>query len=146
MTKFSFVIFYRTNQPSLNDLYIDANIKLQTPTSKSLPNTPNSEQVQVKRRRTRACSAIVNAKHRIKDDFHGLDAYLERKQMEKHGTYLPSENYNNAKTLNEESSFEYRIVNVSNRADTRLHSSDDNYPNSCSFITQNEGKPKLLSG
>ncbi|KYN33321.1 hypothetical protein ALC56_12032 [Trachymyrmex septentrionalis] len=134
-------------QSNLSHLYIDANIKLQTPcTSKSLPNTPKSEQVQVKRR-TRACSAIVNAKHRTKNDFHGLDAYLERKQMEKHGIYLTFGNYNNDKTGNEDQSYsEHRISNVPNRADTRLHSSDDNYLNDSTFSTQNEENSKLLSG
>lgn len=92
----------------------------------------------------RACSAVVNAKHRTKDDFHGLDAYLERKQMEKHGTYLTSENYSNDKTPYEESYFEYRISNISNHADLRLHFPDDNYLDSSAFsAAQNEGKPKL---
>ncbi|XP_025997368.1 katanin-interacting protein isoform X2 [Solenopsis invicta] len=137
------------NEPSvsLNDFYTNTNIKnykLQTPTSKSLPNTPKSE--QVKRKRTRVCSAVVNTKHRTRDDFHGLDAYLERKQMEKRCVYLPSENDNNAKTCDEEHSFEYRILNVPNCADTRLHLLDDAYtPNRSSFITQNEETPKLLS-
>ncbi|XP_011703976.1 PREDICTED: uncharacterized protein KIAA0556-like isoform X2 [Wasmannia auropunctata] len=122
----------------------DNNIKLQTSTSKSLPNTPKNEQVQVKRRKMRACSAVVNAKHRTKDDFHGLDAYLERKQMEKQGTYLTSENYSNDKTPYEESYFEYRISNISNHADLRLHFPDDNYLDSSAFsAAQNEGKPKL---
>ncbi|XP_036144382.1 katanin-interacting protein isoform X2 [Monomorium pharaonis] len=131
------------NEPSasLSSLYFDANIKLQTPTSKSLPNTPKSE--QVKQKKIRACSAVVNTKH-TKDDFYGLDAYLERKQMAKHSMYLPSENYNNAKA-HEESSFEYQILNVPNRADTRLYLSDDNYPNNSNFIKHNEGKLKLLS-
>ncbi|KAL0122229.1 hypothetical protein PUN28_007165 [Cardiocondyla obscurior] len=73
------------NEPSasLSDLYINGNIKLQTSASKSLPNTPKSEQVQVKQRKMRVCSAVINAKHRTKDDFHELDAYLERKRMEK---------------------------------------------------------------
>ncbi|KYM79311.1 hypothetical protein ALC53_10251 [Atta colombica] len=133
-------------QSNLNHLYIDANITLQTPcTSKSLPNTPKSEQVQVKRR-TRACSAVVNAKHRTKNDFHGLDAYLERKQMEKHGMYLTFRNYNDDKIGDEDQSyFEHRISSVPNRADTRLHLSDDNYLNDSTFSTQNEGSPKLLS-
>ncbi|XP_012062162.1 PREDICTED: uncharacterized protein KIAA0556 homolog, partial [Atta cephalotes] len=133
-------------QSNLNHLYIDANITLQTPcTSKSLPNTPKSEQVQVKRR-TRACSAVVNAKHRTKNDFHGLDTYLERKQMEKHGMYLTFRNYNDDKTGDEDQSyFEHRISSVPNRADTRLHLSDDNYLNDSTFNTQNEGSPKLLS-
>lgn len=132
----------------MSDLYIEANIKLQTSTSKSLPNTPKNEQVRVKRRRTRACSAIVNAKHRTKnDDFVGLDAYLERKRMEKHGAYLASENYSDDKTCDEESYFEYPTnVNVLTRAATRLHLSDDDYPNSFAFSIQNEGRSKLLSG
>ncbi|KAG5345966.1 K0556 protein, partial [Acromyrmex heyeri] len=133
-------------QSNLSHLYIDANITLQTPcTSKSLPNTPKSEQVQVKRR-TRACSAVVNAKYRTKNDFHGLDAYLERKQMEKHGMYLTFGNYNDDKTGDEDQSyFEHRISSVPNRADTRLHLSDDNYLNDSTCSTQNEGNPKLLS-
>lgn len=143
--------FYRNNQSSsyqssLSDLYIGANIKLQTPTSKSLPNTPKNEQVQVQQTRMRACSAVVNAKHRTKDDFHGLDAYLERKQMEKHGMYLTSENHSDDETREEESYFEYQVPNVPNRADARLHLSDDNYRDSPAFSTQNEGKPKSLSG
>ncbi|EGI70392.1 Uncharacterized protein G5I_00765 [Acromyrmex echinatior] len=133
-------------QSNLSHLYIDANITLQTPcTSKSLPNTPKSEQVQVKRR-TRACSAVVNAKYRTKNDFHGLDAYLERKQMEKHGMYLTFGNYNDDKTGDEDQSyFEHQISSVPNRADTRLHLSDDNYLNDSICSTQNEGNPKLLS-
>ncbi|KYM94775.1 PREDICTED: uncharacterized protein LOC108780832 [Cyphomyrmex costatus] len=130
-------------QSNLSHLYIDANIKLQTPTSKSLPNTPKNEQVQVKRK-TRACSAVVNAKHRTKNNFHGLDAYLEKKQMEKHG--IASGNYSDNKTSDEESYFEHRLSNVSNCADTRLHLSDDNYLNGSTFSIQNEGNPKLLSG
>ncbi|XP_018307585.1 protein KIAA0556 [Mycetomoellerius zeteki] len=132
-------------QSNLSHLYINANIKLQTPTSKSLPNTPKSEQVQVKRR-TRACSAVVNVKHHTKNDFHGLDAYLERKQIEKGGMYLTFGNYSDDKTGDEDQSYlEHRISNVLNRADTRLHLSDNNYLNDSTFSTQNKGNPKLLS-
>lgn len=143
-----FWYFYRDTEPSasLSDPYIEATIKLQTSTSKSLPNTPKNEQVRVKRRRTRACSAVVNAKHCTKDDdFVGLDAYLERKRMEKHGAYLASENYSDDKTCDEESCFEY-LTNVPNHVATRLHLSDDDYPNSSAFSVQKEGRSKLLSG
>jgi len=88
----------------------------------------------------------VNAKHYAKNNFHGLDAYLERKQMEKFSTYLAFENYSDDKIRNKESYFEYRIPSVLNCTDTRLHLSDDDYLNSSVFNTQNEGKLKLLSG
>ncbi|KAL6262367.1 hypothetical protein P5V15_007456 [Pogonomyrmex californicus] len=137
-----------TTQPStsLSDLYIDASIKLQASASKSLPNTPKNEPVQFKRRRIRACSAIVNAKHRTQNDYNGLDAYLERKQMEKHDNSLThSINYSDNKTYDKESYFKY-FTNVENDVDVRLHLSDN--PDDCSslsFSTQNEGKPELLS-
>ncbi|XP_011865392.1 PREDICTED: uncharacterized protein KIAA0556-like isoform X2 [Vollenhovia emeryi] len=143
------------NQPSasLSDIYIGDNIKLQPSTSKSLPNTPKNEQVQVKRRRTRACSALVSAKHsRTRGDFHQLDAYLERKQMERHGTLqnLPqasSRDYSYHQICGqEESYFDHGTPNeIPNRAATRLHWSDDNFPNCSAFSTQNDGKSKLLS-
>lgn len=89
-------------------------------------------------------------KHRTKNNFHGLDAYLERKQMERHDTLqnlTSSKNYSDNEICNEEESyFEHRIPNVPNYADTRLLLSDDNCPNSSAFSTQIEGKSKLLSG
>lgn len=148
VTFWYFFFLYRNNQPnaSLSDLYIDANVQLQTSTSKSLPNTPKNEQLQIKRRRTRASSAVVNAEHRAKNDFHGLDAYLERKRMERHSALqdsAASKDYSDDKTRDEdESYFEYRIP-VPSRADTRLRLSDDNFPSSFALSTQNEGKSKL---
>jgi len=106
---------------------------------------PLANHCQILQRTKSACSAIVNAKHHAKNNFHGLDAYLERKQMKKFSTYLAFENYSDNKIHNEESYFEYRIPNVLNCTDTRLHS-DDDYLNSSVFNTQNEGKLKLLSG
>ncbi|XP_071570324.1 katanin-interacting protein-like isoform X4 [Temnothorax nylanderi] len=131
---------------SLSDLYIDADIKLQTSASKSLPNTPKNEQVQVKRRKTRACSAVLNTKHRTKNDFHGFDACLERKQMERRGTLQSLASSNKNYWDEEEFYLEHQIPNVSNRADTRLHLSDDNCSNSSAFSTQNEEKSTLPSG
>lgn len=126
----------------VNNLYdIDGNIKLQTSTSKSLPNTPKNEEVQINQTKTRACSAVVNANR--KDDFRGLDAYLERKQMEKHGSYLTSENYNNTRTCNEESNLEYP-THVQN-TDTQLHLLEDNYSNRLEFIVRDEEQSESLS-
>lgn len=89
----------------------------------------------------------MNVKHHTKNDFHGLDAYLERKQIEKGGMYLTFGNYSDDKTGDEDQSYlEHRISNVLNRADTRLHLSDNNYLNDSTFSTQNKGNPKLLSG
>ncbi|CAL1686508.1 unnamed protein product [Lasius platythorax] len=130
----------------LSDLYdVDDNIKLQTSASKSLPNTPKNGEVE--QTRTRACSAVVNAKHRTRDDFRELDAFLERKQLEMHDNYLASdENYsNNARICDKESNLEYS-TNVQDRANTRLHLLDDNYyPSSSAFSIQSEEKSKLLS-
>ncbi|XP_029663843.1 protein KIAA0556-like [Formica exsecta] len=131
----------------LSDLYdVDDNIKLQTSASKSLPNTPKNG--EVKQTRTRACSAIVNAKHRTRDDFRGLDAYLERKQTEMHSNYLASDEYysNNARICDKESNLEYS-TNIQDRANTRLHLLDDNYYSSTSstFSIKSEEKAKLLS-
>ncbi|XP_077263295.1 katanin-interacting protein-like isoform X2 [Temnothorax americanus] len=132
---------------SLSDFYIDADIKLQTSASKSLPNTPKNEQVKVKRRKTRACSAVLSTKHRTKNDFHGFDACLERKQMEKRGTLHQSLASSDKNYWDEEEIyFEHQIPNVSNRADTRLHLSDDNCSNSSAFSPQNEEKSTLPSG
>ncbi|XP_067212805.1 katanin-interacting protein-like isoform X2 [Linepithema humile] len=128
----------------VSNLYdIDGNIKLQTSTSKSLPNTPKNEEVQIKQTKTRACSAVINANR--KDDFRGLDAYLERKQMEKHGSYLTSENYNNTRTCNEESNLEHPM-HVQNSTDTQLHLLDDSYYlNSSEFIRDEEQSRSLPS-
>ncbi|XP_029174067.1 protein KIAA0556-like isoform X2 [Nylanderia fulva] len=132
----------------LNELYdVDDNIKLQTSASKSLPNTPKNEVEQTK---TRACSAVVNAKHRIKDDFRDLDAYLEKKQLELHSNnYLaPVENYDNARICdNKESNLEYKcFTNVQDHVNKRLHLLDDNYYSSSSaFSIQSEEKSKLSS-
>ncbi|XP_011266943.1 protein KIAA0556 isoform X1 [Camponotus floridanus] len=130
----------------LNDLYdADDNIKLQTSASKSLPNTPKNEEVE--RKKMRACSAVVNAKHRMKDDFRGLDAYLEKKHLEMHGNYLASdENYNNnVRIYAKESNLKYS-TNVQDRANARLHLLDDTYySNSSIFSVQNGEEPKLLS-
>lgn len=146
---FFFFSFYRNNQPSasLSDLYIDANVKLQTSTSKSLPNTPKNEQLQIQPGRTRASSAVVNAEHRTDNDFHELDAYLERKRMERHGAFRESagsEDYDDDRTRDGmESFFEYRMPSVPSYADARLCLSDDNSPSSSAFGARNEGK---LSG
>jgi len=105
-----------------------------------LPNTPKTEEIQVKQDRMRACSAIVNARH-TKDDFRGLDAYLERKQMEKHDNHLTHENYNNNRvTSDERFNFEYS-THIQDYVDTSLHLSDDNYSTSPTFGMQNEEKP-----
>lgn len=139
---------YRNTQAGayLSELYdVDDNIKLQTSASKSLPNTPKNGEIE--RKRTRACSAVVNAKHRMKDDFRGLDAYLEKKYLETHGNYLASdENYNNnANICTKESNLKYS-TNVQDRANTRLQLLDDTYYSSSSiFSIENGEKPKLLS-
>lgn len=127
----------------MSNLYdIDGNIKLQTSTSKSLPNTPKNEEVQIKQTKTRACSAVVNANR--KDDFRGLDAYLERKQMEKHGSYLTSENYNNTRTCNEESDLQHP-THVQNCIDTQLHLlADSSCFNSSEFIIRDEEQSRSL--
>ncbi|KAL6425657.1 hypothetical protein ACFW04_009638 [Cataglyphis niger] len=128
----------------LNDLYdVDDNIKLQTSASKSLPNTPKNG--EVKQTRTRACSAVVNAKRRTRDDFRELDAYLERKQIEMHGNYLASDDYcNNARICNKESNLKYSTNVLQDHANTRLHLLDDNYYSS-TFSIKSEEKPKLFS-
>lgn len=95
----------------------------------------------------RACSAVVNAKHRTKDDFRGLDAYLEKKHLEMHGNYLASdENYNNnVRIYAKESNLKYS-TNVQDPTNTRLHLLDDTYySNSSIFSIQNGEEPKLLS-
>jgi hypothetical protein len=103
-----------------------------------LPNTPKTEEIQVKEDRIRACSAVVNARH-TKDDFRELDAYLERKQMEKHDNHLTRENYsNNRMTSDERFNFEYS-VHIQDYVDTSLHLSDENYSTS-PFGMQNEEK------
>ncbi|XP_070152139.1 katanin-interacting protein-like isoform X2 [Polyergus mexicanus] len=131
----------------LSDLYdVDDNIKLQTSASKSLPNTPKNG--KIKQTRTRACSAIVNAKHRTRNDFRGLDAYLERKQIEMHSNFLASDEYysNNARICDKDSNLEYS-TNVQDRANTRLHLLDENYYSSTSstFSIKSGEKAKLLS-
>lgn len=132
----------------LNNRYDnDGNIKLQTSSSKSLPNTPKSGEVEVKRRRTRASSAVVNAKLHMKDDFRKLDAYLERKQMEKHDGHSASKSYgNNAESYAEEIDPKYSCVH--DYADTRLHLLDDNYYSIKSARrksgTQSKNETKLL--
>lgn len=136
----------RNTQPvaCLNDLYdVDDNIKLQTSASKSLPNTPKN--AEVKQIRTRACSAVVNAKRCTRDDFRELDAYLEKKQIEMRGNYLAFDDYcNNARICNKESNLKYSTNVLQNRANTRLHLLDDNYYSSTVSI-KSEEKPKLLS-
>lgn len=129
----------------LDSLYDnDGNIKLQASTSKSLPNTPKSGEVQVKQRRTRASSAVVSAKRRTKDDFRKLDAYLERKQMEKHGDHLESKNYsNNTGSYDEKIDFKY--PSVLNYADAKLHLLDDNHYLNNSAFSIHEEKLKLSS-
>ncbi|XP_014472494.1 PREDICTED: uncharacterized protein KIAA0556-like [Dinoponera quadriceps] len=123
----------------------DSNIKLQASTSKSLPNTPKSGEVQIKQRRTRASSAVVSAKRRTKEDFRKLDAYLERKQMEKHGNPLtPKSHSNNTGSFNEK--VDSKHPSVHNYTDPRLHLLDDShYLNNLTFSVQNEEKLKLLS-
>lgn len=147
VTEFFFNV-YRDTQASthLNSLYgNDGNIKLQASTSKSLPNTPKSGEVQVKQRRTRASSAVVSAKRRTKDDFRKLDAYLERKQIEKRGNHLASNNYSNdTGSFDEKVNFEY--PSVQNYTDTRLHLPDDNhYLNNSVFSIQNKEKLTVSS-
>lgn len=129
-------ILSNTEPSNLYD--IDDSVKVQPTASKSLPNTPQNGEIQVKQKRTRACSAVVNAKRRVQNDFHELDAYLERKQMEKHGYG------DNTKTSNEEFNLEYLmcIENSKNSINTQLY---ENYSNSLAFCVQDEEKPKLLS-
>lgn len=113
---------------------------MQASTSKSLPNTPKSGEIQVKQRRTRASSAVVSAKCRTKEDFSNLDAYLERKQMEKHGNHLALTNLsNNTGSYNGEVNSKYPSVH--NYKDTRLHLLDGNhYLNNLTFNIQSEEK------
>lgn len=167
MMRFTFPLVFlpRNNQSSasLSDLYVDANVNVQTSTSKSLPNTPKNEQMQVTRRRTRASSAVLNPKHRIANkDFHGLDAYLERKRMEKRSSTLlqdlASSNASNTygdeeeEEEEEEGAYDYadRRPTVPNRAETRLHDLSNDpfvtFPNSLAVGTQNEGKSKFVAG
>ncbi|XP_032669024.1 protein KIAA0556-like [Odontomachus brunneus] len=129
----------------LNNLYDnDDNIKLQASTSKSLPNTPKSGEAQIKQRRTRASSAVVSAKCRTKDDFRNLDAYLERKQMERHGNHLaPKSHSNSTESYNEKVQTEYPSVH--SYTDTRLHLLNNHYLNNSAFGIQNEEKIKQLS-
>lgn len=138
---------YRAMQVSthLNNLYDnDGNIKLQASTSKSLPNTPKSGEIQIKQRRTRASSAVVSAKRRTKDDFRNLDAYLERKQMEKHGNHLALKSHsNNTRSYDENSDSKYPLVH--NYTDTELHLLNNHYLSNSAFNIQNEEKLKLWS-
>lgn len=74
---------------------VDDNIKSQTCSSKSLPNTPKNEEIQDKEQRIRASSAIENIQNHTKEDFCGLDAYLEKKLLEKCDDYSECKNYDN---------------------------------------------------
>ncbi|XP_026830568.1 protein KIAA0556 isoform X2 [Ooceraea biroi] len=123
----------------------NSNIKLQTSASKSLPNTPKTGEMQVNQDRTRACSAVVNAKH-TENDFRELDAYLERKQMEKHDDHSARENYGSDRvTSDERFDFEYS-TRIQDYADTSLHLPDANYSTSSVALgMQNEEKPNPLS-
>lgn len=81
----------------------------------------------------------------MKDDFRGLDAYLEKKHLEMHGNYLESdENYNNNMSIcTKESNLKYSM-NV--HTNTQLHLLDDTYySNSSIFSIENGKKPKLSS-
>ncbi|XP_025161585.1 protein KIAA0556 isoform X2 [Harpegnathos saltator] len=130
----------------LNNLYDnDGNIKLQASTSKSLPNTPKSREIQVKQKRTRASSAVVSAKRCTKDDFHKLDAYLERKQMEKHGNHLALKNHsNNTGSYSEIADSKYPPVY--NYMDTKqIQLLDDNHYLNSAFSIQSKEKQKLSS-
>lgn len=111
---------------------------MQTSASKSLPNTPKTGEVQVKQDRTRACSAVVDAK-RTKNDFSGLDAFLERKQLEKHDAHSAGEDYSNNSltSCDERFNLEYSM-RIQDHADAPLHQSADNYSTSLPFSTQNE--------
>jgi len=104
-----------------------------------LPNTPKTEEIQLKQDRMRACSAVVNARH-TNNDFRGLDAYLEKKQMEKHDNHLTCENYSNNRVITDEKyNFEYSM-HIQDYVDTSLHLSDINYFTNPAFNLQNEEK------
>ncbi|KAG7210222.1 hypothetical protein KM043_011772 [Ampulex compressa] len=64
---------------------MDKSIALQSCTSRSLPNTPKSKDTQLNASANRAFSAMVDIgkQNSRRSDFSALDAYMERKRVEK---------------------------------------------------------------
>ncbi|KAK2580558.1 hypothetical protein KPH14_007687 [Odynerus spinipes] len=80
---------------------VDGDILLQSCISKSLPNTPNYADIQIKHTSTRAISALVDSNDQtsIKRDFSALDEYMEKRKLEK--------NYYSTKSMNVENNEKY---------------------------------------